>query len=909
MRDRDVRQWKALVRHRADREWRELSPDVVDELACHLADLHAAALRRGVSDGDARQQALETLNAASFLEVSKRPRARAGGGYVHDFRVALRQLAGTPVVTIVAVLSLALGIGANTAIFSLVDSLLLRSLPVKAPERLAVLTGGNSNAAGVSSFTFAIWEELRRRPHLFEHAFPWGVGRFNLANGGVAEFVDGIWTTASMFETLGVPPILGRTFTAADDRRGGGPDGPVAVVSHAFWQRRFGGARDVIGRPLTLDGTPFTVVGVMPRAFFGPEVGRRVDVVIPIGTEPLVRGKDSKLDSRDYWWLSVMMRLEPGQSIEAATDALRGVQPQIRDATMPVGEWATADLERYLRESFALVPAATGHSSIRRQYGRPLLTVMVVVGLVLVIACANIANLQLARGTARRHEWSVRLALGASRWRLVRQLLIESLVLSTIGAGLGLLIARWGSQLLVRQLTTQGGIVFLDLSLDWRVLAFTTVVTVATALLFGAVPALHAAGVAPHAAIKEQGRTAGAGTRRGSLSGGLVVTQVALSVVLVAAAALFLRTFSNLNRLDLGFEPAHVLVVTMNAQRAPIDSSQRLAVYERALEAVQALPGVEHAALSPITPLSGHMWGNRFEVSNGPASAETPRTALRNQVTPDFFDTYGQQLIAGRRFTAADRDGAPRVAIVNEAFAQRFLKGGNPIGHTVRLPYAVIPEPEMEIVGVVADAAYRRLRDPAPPTLYSPVAQTTAGPATREYHLSIRGAPASLARLSPSVVAAIQGVHRDLTLIVRPLTEHIDGSLAQERIVAMLSGFFGALALLLAGLGLYGVTAYSVTRQRAEIGIRMALGAAPRSVVRLVLARVSLLVAVGVAIGTGVSLWASRFVTALLYGIEPRDPATFAGSAAALIVVAGLAGWLPAHRASRIDPVQVLRES
>ncbi|PYR54895.1 MAG: hypothetical protein DMF91_25655 [Acidobacteria bacterium] len=787
------------------------------------------------------------------------------------------------------------------------NSLLLRALPVKDPQQLALLKGGNTDSAGQSSFTFAIWQELQRRPQLYDSAFAWDAQRFNLADGGVAEFVDGIWTTAGMFDTLGVRPLAGRTFTDADDRRGGGSDGPVVVVSYAFWQRRFGGAADVIGRRLTLERIPFTIVGVMPPDFFGPDVGRRFDVVLPMGAEPLVRGKESALDSRDWWWLSVMVRLKPGQSIDAATEALRGVQPQIRSATLPSGEWPSQDLDRYLSAKFTVVPAATGNSPIRLRYGRPLLTVMVVVVLVLLIACANIANLQLARATARRHEWSVRLALGASRWRLVRLLLTESFVLSLFGAGLGFLIARWGSQLLVRQLTTETVTVFLDLSPDWRVLAFTCGVTVATALLFGAAPALRAAGVAPMEAIKEQGR--GAGTGRPSVASALIVAQVALSLMLVVAAALFLRTFSKLATLNLGFEPGRVLVVTMNAQRAPLEPSSRMAVYERALEAVQALPGVERAALSPVVPVSGHLWGTAVEVSNGAPLADDRRSAFRNQVTPGFFDTYGQRLVAGRAFTDRDRDGAPRVAIVNEAFARRFLNGGSPIGHTVHLPRAVTPEPDMEIVGVVADAVYRRLRDPLPPTLYSPVAQTTAGPSTTAYSMSVRTASESPAQLSRSIADAIGGVNRDLTVTFRPLAEQVNASLTQERIVAMLSGFFGALALLLAGLGLYGVTSYAVSRQRTEIGIRMALGAAPGSVIRLVLSRVTILVASGVAIGTGMSLWASQFVSTLLYGIEPRDPATLAGSAAILAASGALAGWLPAYRASRIDPAQVLRDS
>ena len=906
MPDRELRHWKSLVRERADREWRELSLEVVDELACHLADLHGAALRAGCTEDEARQAALDALNAASFLELSRRPRARHGGGYVHDIRVALRQLAGTPVVTIVAVLSLALGIGANTAIFSLVNSLILRALPVKDPQQLALLK--TDTVGRGETWTFSIWQELHRRPHLFDSTFAWDDQQFNLASGGVSEFVDGIWTTAGMFDTLGVSPLLGRTFTDADDRRGGGSDGPVAIVSYSFWRRRLGGAADVIGRRLTLERIPFTIVGVMPPDFFGPNVGQRVDVVLPMGAEPLVRGKESALDSRDYWWLSVMVLLKPGQSMDAATEALRGVQPQIRSATLPVGEWPTADLEKYLTERFTFVPAATGDSRIRRQYGRPLMTVMFVVVLVLLIACANIANLQMARTTARRHEWSVRLALGASRWRLARLLLTESLLLSTFGAALGFLIARWGSQLLVRQLSTQTLTVVLDRSPDWRVLAFTTGVTVATALLFGSAPALRAAGVAPMEAIKEQGRSSGKAGRV-SVANALVVAQVALSLMLVVAAALFLRTFASLTTLNLGFEPGRVLVVTMNAQRAPLERSQRMAVYERALEAVQALPGVEHAALSYVIPISGHMWGNRVEVSNGVPLADNRRSALRNQVTPGFFDTYGQRLVAGRNFTDRDRDGAPRVAIVNEAFARRFLDGGNPIGHTVHMPRALTPEPDMEIVGVVADAVYRRLRDPVPPTLYSPVAQTTAGPATTAYSMSVRSTSASPALLSRSIADAIAGVNKDLALTFRPLSEQIGASLAQERIVAMLSGFFGGLALLLAGLGLYGVTSYAVSRRRTEIGIRMALGAAPAGVVRLVLSRVSMLVGLGVVIGAGVSLWASQFVSPLLYGLEPRDPITLVGSVAVLATVGAVAGWLPAYRASRIDPAEVLRDS
>jgi len=585
------------------------------------------------------------------------------------------------------------------------------------------------------------------------------------------------------------------------------------------------------------------------------------------------------------------------------------VQPQIRAATLP--DWPPADRALYLKDRFTFVSAATGNSQLRTRYQRPLLTILVVVALVLLIACANIANLLLARAAARRHEWSVRLALGASKWRLARLLLTESLLLSLVGAAGGLVIARWATQLLVRQMSTQTNTVFLDLSVDWRILVFTTAVTVLTALLFGTMPALRAATVAPMEAIKENSRTGGDG--RGRVTAGLVIAQVALSVVLVVAAGLFVRTFASLATLNLGFDVRRVLIVTMNLERAPIESSQRQIVYSRALQSVQALPGVESAAISLLTPVSGYVWANRVAVSGGVTLTDAMRGALRNHVSPEFFATYGQRLVAGRFFTDHDTAGAPPVAIVNEAFARRFLNGVSPIGRTVhRYSSADGPGPEMEIVGVAGDAVYRRLRDPMPPTLYTPVAQSfggSGGPPSVEYNIAVRAASGSPELLERSIAGAIGAVNKDISLTFRPLSDQVNAAMTQERVVAMLSTFFGALALLLAGLGLYGVTSYAVARRRTEIGIRMALGAAPQGVVRLVLGRVTVLVAVGIAIGAGVSTWASQFVSTLLFGLQPRDPATLAGAAITLMVVGAAAGWLPAYRASRIDPAEVLRDS
>jgi predicted permease len=600
-----------------------------------------------------------------------------------------------------------------------------------------------------------------------------------------------------------------------------------------------------------------------------------------------------------------MIRLAPGQTAEQAAAVLRTVQPRIADETRPA-DIRAEDAAAHLKKSFALRPAAGGASDLRRGYQRPLLILVGIVGLTLLIACGNVANLLLARATARHHELSVRTALGASAGRIARQLLAESLLLSGAGAVLGVAFAHWGSRLVVSRLSTSQFRVFLDVGVDWRMLAFTAAVAVATALLFGIVPALRAARVAPIEAMREQGRGTSSG-RRAGLAGPLVVAQVALSLVLLVGAGLFVRTFASLATLDLGFERERVLLVHLGIPGAGVPPEARLSTYERVLEAVRGVPGVSHAALSEITPVRGDNSTRRMDFPGRPELPEAERRVWMNRVTPGWFAALGTPLVAGRDLDDRDRAGAPCAVVVNRAFVAKYFAGESPVGRVItETPTPTSDPAPLTIVGVVGDAVYRSLREPVPPTMYWAVAQRKYPPGGLS--LVVRAAAGPPGALARSVSAAVSGVRPDLSLVVRPLADEVDEALTQERLVATLSGFFGALALLLAALGLYGVTAYAVTRRHLELGIRMALGTTPAGVVRLVLGRVALLVAGGVAAGMLVSWWAARFVETLLFGLAPRDPATVGGAVAVLVLVGALAGWLPAARAARVDPARVLRD-
>jgi predicted permease len=833
-----------------------------------------------------------------------------------DLRDAVRALRATPIVTAVAVLSLALGIGANTAIFSLINALMLRSLPVREPQRLVQVLSAEKRP----SWSNPLWEEIRDRDkQIFDGAFAYSTPRFNLAGGGETRFVNGIMASGEYFEVLGVPAILGRTFTPADDVRGGSPDGPVAVVSYSFWQRQFGGAADAIGRTIALDRVQFTIIGVTAPEFTGVDQGNSFDVAVPLGAEPLIRGaKESAMDQRTWWWLRIIARLKDGDSLEHALVALRTVQPQIREATLPQNS-RPENVARYLQDPFSLRPAANGPANLGRQYRDPLFLIMGVVALVLLIACANIANLLLARATARRHELSVRIALGASRWRIARQLLVESVVISATGALLGLAFARWGAALLVREFTVEDPPMTLDVGIDWIVLAFTAFVAIATTLLFGTVPAMRATRVQPNEALKEQGRSI-VGESRFGFGSLMVVLQVALSLVLVVGAGLFVRTFTSLTHVHLGFNPDPLLIVDMNGKRSSVAQENRPALWERMRQAAMSVPGVQSAALQNITPLTFSGWNTLIENPPGLSLSEEQRLVNVNAVSRDWFATQGIPFVAGRDFTIDDGKGAPIAIVVNETLVKKYFGGGNALGRSLReIVRPGEPAPELHIVGVVRDAVYLSLKEPVPPTMYRHVPQgempgpgmdlavRAAAPSGRALQPG-RATETSPARLSRSIADALQRVDGDVTFTFRAYKQSIRANTIQERMLAMLSGFFGALALCLAGLGLYGVMTYAVSRRRTEIGIRMALGAGPAAAVRLVLLRAAVLVAAGVVLGAAISLWAVRFAAPLLFGLQPRDPATLAGAAALLAIIGATASWIPAARASRIDPARVLRE-
>jgi putative ABC transport system permease protein len=901
-----------LHRMRALVSRRVVEREIDDELRYHLDRQVEAYEQRGLSRAEAVRRA--RLDFGGGLEqIKEEYRDSLGVRLVDDLRrdvrTAMRSLRATPMITAVAILSLALTIGANAAIFSVLNALVLRTLPVRDPARLVHVTdlvprppseGGETR---VRAWSAPAWERIRQRPFLYESASAWSFVQFNLASGGETQFVEGMWADGGFFETLGLQAQVGRTFSRSDDQRGGGPDGPVTVISYRYWQRQYAATPDIIGRSVRLNGVPFTIVGVTPPEFFGPEVGRSFDFIVPLQTETLIRGADSRLDEDASNFLTIVARLRPDHTIESAAQHLLAVQDDI----MPASNRAA---------SLTMVPAATGASNLRLAYIRPLRFLSAIVGLVMLVGCVNIANLLLARTMGRRHELTVRLALGASRGRVIRQLFAESVILATVGAALGIALANYLGQVLVTQLSSSINPVFLHVPIDVRVLSFTALVTMITALLFGTMPAIWASRAEPSDTLKGHGRISDDRAQR-RFMGSLVIVQVALSVTLVVAAGLFVRSFIWLTTRPLGFSAAPVMVVTIDGQRAVPNPEMRLGVYQQTRDVAATVPNVAAAAISFLTPMGRGGFTPPVRIAPDPRSPNQQEREIGangnlfgNLVSPGFFATLGTPLLAGRDFTEQDRRGAPRVVMVNERFVRELLGGSHAIGRVVHFfpgrPFAM----SAEIVGVVTDAVATAPQDPAFPAWYLPLAQFDVPQfPLSSIRLSVRAQSGSPLTLVKPLETAIARVNPQLALTFQTLDGQIQTRLARERLMAQLAGFLGGLALLLASLGLYGVTSYAISKRRAEIGIRLALGAQPGGLVRLVLARASLLVCAGLAIGAATTLWATRFVGDLIFGVPVRDPATFVGAVLVLLAIGVFAAWLPARRASHLDPTVVLRES
>jgi predicted permease len=863
--------------------------DLDDEIRHHL---RMAAEDRG--DEAARR---EFGNLTLIKEVTREMWGWASfDRLAQDLRYAVRAFRRSPGFAAVAILSLALGIGANTAIFSLIDAVLLKMLPVSHPDQLIQVELDE----GRESFTNPIWEQLRDRQDVFSAIFARGNWQFNLAAGGEQRAVSGEFASGDYFETLGVSTVLGRTFTRNDDRRG---CAGAAVLAHDFWQREYGADPNVITRPILLDHHMFPVVGVLAPGFHGTTVGTAKGVFLPLCSEAIIRGESSALDQRTNWWLYVIGRPRAGVSAAQVTARLKTLAPLVFENTVPQ-DWGPDGRAGYLRRSFDTNSAATGLSYLRDDYRYALWTLMAVVALVLLIACANVANLLLARSTARQKEVAVRLALGAGRARIIRQLLTESLLLSIAGATLGVIFARWGAALIVRLISTGSNPVFLDLTLDLRVLAFTIGVAVFTGLLFGIAPAWRATRVSPQAAMKDNSRAATQPRAGFSAGNALVMAQVALSLVLVTGAGLLVGTFRNLETLDPGFSRDHVLLMTVDLRNTTYTKERRAAVYREMMDRLRALPGVRSASTSSLLPVSRATWTNNIRADGGAQVSSEDSSVFFNQVSSTYFETMGTALLAGRDFNDHDTPTSPPVAIVNEALARKFFGSWNAVGKTYRKVSDQI-QPSVEIVGVVRDAKYRDLRDAGVPTIYQFVGQDSDLFTFSNFEVR---AEASAVDLIPTVKSAVAQFNPNVVLSFKTMATHIDQSLTRERLLATLSGFFGALALLLSAIGLYGVMSYSVARRKNEIGIRMALGAEQRRILTMVLRDVAVLLTVGLAAGIGAALFATRLVASFLYGVTARDPGVIVISSVLLAMVAAAAGYLPAHRASRLDPMTALRE-
>ena len=837
-----------------------------------------------------------------------------------DVLFGLRQLRRSPGFTAVVVLTLALGIGANTAIFSLIDAVLLKALPVENPQQLVLLDWTSHGfAEGVfdniqcdctdhdqtgriasAAFSYPIYEQIRDRNHVFSRvmALAGDGSDLNVEYKGEPSRADGELVSGTFFSTLGVRPAYGRLLAPEDDRTGASP---AAVISYGYWERRLGRDPGAIGQTVTLNSLPFTIVGVSPPEFYGVQPGRSVEIWLPLHAPAQVGPGEGAFQSRLNWWVLVMGRLRPDVTDLQARTELEGIlQQSIASDVKPTTKAETIP-------HLGMASVSKGLNNLRREFSKPLFILMAVVGLVLMIACANVANLMLARATSRQKEIAVRLAVGAGRGRLVRQLLTENVVLAGLGGAAGLVMAFWGAKLVVAFMASGTEPLSLNVPPDPRVLGFTAAVSVLTGILFGLSPGLGSTRMDLTPVLKE---SAGApalrpGSRRGwRLGEGLVVTQVSLSIVLLVGAGLFVRTLANISNAGMGFNPRNLLLFGIDPTQDGYQGQRVGDFYLELARRIEALPGVRSVSLSENTLVGGGASFLRTRIEGQPIKpGGNPRGvgAYYNLVGPRFFETMGIPLVLGRTLGEADTADRRKTAVVNGQFARQFLGGENPIGRR----FDVGSRKGIEIVGVVGDAKFNDLSQEMPPTVYLPSLQYVGD--LNAMHFEVRTAGDPVQR-----VDAVRRVARDMDprlalYDVRSQTEQINQSLFQQRLFARLTSFFAALAALIACVGIYGVMAFAIARRTREIGIRAALGASRAEISGMILRETGAMVAVGTAIGVVVALGTSRLISSFLYGLKPSDPVSIAVAVLLMAAAAGFAGFLPARRAAKVDPMVALR--
>jgi putative ABC transport system permease protein len=884
---------------------RKRDAELRDELKSHLDMAIADRIARGESSEEAAVAARRQFGNLSQVQEATRDvwGRRWLDHLAQDVRYAIRTFRRNRAFAAVAILSLTLGIGANTALFEVVDAVRLRPLPIADPDnllevRLASMDGARGSfQTWHESVTQPIWRELQTRQQAF-NLFAWSRASFNLADGGEVRSAGGLWVSGEFFNVLGLRPAQGRLLSPEDDRPG---CAPRAVLGYGFWQRAYGGDASIVGRAINLRNRPVEVVGIVPPDFHGLEVGRSFDVALPLCAEAVLSldGK-GRSEAGTNWWLITFGRLKPGWTLDRATAHLDAIAPEIFRTSLPAG-YPAISVNKYLAMKFIAKPGGQGLSQLREAYETPLWLLLGIAALVLVIACANLANLLLARATAREREISVRLGLGASRGRVIRQLLTESFLLVTIGTICAVLLAGAMGRWLVTALETSDSPITLPLIVDWRVLGFAVLLAVATCLLFGLAPAMRATRVSASSVLRVTTRGASAGRESVAFRRGLVVVQIALSVALLFGSLLFARTLRNVLSVDPGFRAEGLLVAEIDSARIRLDKDRLIAHQEMIAERVRGIPGVQGAAGIAIVPISGSSGGNDvWPEANSNAKFNT----FVNFVDSGYFDMLGIRRIAGRDFDTRDRLDSVPVVIVNEAFAEHLGGPVAAVGQRItREQTPRNPAKTYEIVGVVRNSTYRELKEDPYPTMYYAGSQQQPSSDAR---LMVRSSLPPTATTS-AITAALANIDPRITVNYTIVPTMIRDTVVQERVLAALSAGFGALAAVLTMVGLYGLVAYSVTRRSTEIGVRMALGARAGDILRLILRETALLLAIGAGVGVGLAIAGGQTASSLLFRVRPYDPITLLASIALLAAVAFGASYLPARRATRIEPVVALR--